>query len=306
MVCRRMERVLASPDSTVLPAFQKAASHRDPLVQGFAKKCLRYFTHAEVSQQPITQTKRGDTTPTSDPPVSFHTALLAENGSITAYEPVLVLVEERNESSQPVYLTTTASPWTTRVLLEDTRGQVLATSPRWTLPLDFLTSGVQLKPGESHNRMLAVSAIYPFDKPGDYTVRVQRLKLQNEVMVLAEDQVTVHVLPFDAARLKARCENLFKYTRNAPGERDLSMSDLTRALLSVRHDIALPYIDWYVRNGDSRSHPACTALRLLGTPKALRELNTLAKRQDKLGRTARGVLEMRMDQIIWGILGDHD
>lgn len=36
--------LLASPDSTVLPAFEKAATHRDPLVQGFAKKCLLYFT----------------------------------------------------------------------------------------------------------------------------------------------------------------------------------------------------------------------------------------------------------------------
>ncbi|HOS42661.1 MAG TPA: DUF881 domain-containing protein, partial [Armatimonadota bacterium] len=42
--------LLASPDSVVLPAIKKAAAHRDPLVQGFAKKCLLYFANAEVSQ----------------------------------------------------------------------------------------------------------------------------------------------------------------------------------------------------------------------------------------------------------------
>lgn len=236
--------------------------------------------------------------------VSLHASLLADNGSVTAYEPVLIRVEDKNETDKSVTLRSDA--WIERVVIEDARGRVVATSPRESIPANYLVSSRQLKPGESLVGILAVSALYPFSEPGDYTVRVQRTKFQNTIDVLAEDRVAVRVLPFDAARLKARCEALFKHERQSPADRDLSMHDMTRALFSVRHDIALPYIDWHARSGLSTAWEAWIALRLISSPQAIAELDTLAARKDKTGKAVREMMQMPLDRLVWGILGDPD
>jgi len=234
--------------------------------------------------------------------VSLHASLLAENGSVTAYEPVLVRVEERNETAASVSVATLATEWTERIVVEDAQGRVVASSPRGPIPADFLTSGRKLKPGERVVRVLAMSALYPFSRPGTYTVRVQRTKFGTDDL-LGEARVPVRILPFDAARLKARCEALFKYERQSPADRELSMHDMTRALFSVRHDIALPYIDWHARSNLSTAWEAWIALRLIGSPRSLQELDRLAARKGKKGRAVSEMMQMPLDRLVWDILG---
>jgi beta-lactamase regulating signal transducer with metallopeptidase domain len=242
-----------------------------------------------------------------DSTVALHASLLAENGSVTAYEPVLIRVEELNKTAKAVSMIAgTITDWTARVLVEDAEGRQIAASPRSRLPVDITFSGKQLKPGESRVRMLAVSAIYPFARPGNYTVRVQRLKLSDDIVVLAEDRVPVRVLPFDAARLKARCEESFTYSKDFSAHGDLSNHDQTRALFSVRHDIALPYIDWHARSDWSTAFEAWIALRLIGSPRAIAELDTLAAREGKKGKAVREFKDMSLDQLVWSILGDYE
>lgn len=288
-------------DSTITPFDNKwkGIIHLAVAIQVYDRKTEKTSTVLLATDLPQNQaTQENLVKPNSDPPISLHTNLLSENGSVTAYEPVLVKVEERNESTAMVTLPFRIK----RVIIEDGKGQIVALSPTRSL-VDTTYRLFRLKHGESRISILAISALYSFATPGDYTIRVQHLKYQPENSVLlAEDRVTVHVQPFNAIRLQARCDELSRYTRKALTDRDLIMSDLTRALLSVRHDIALPYIEWQACNSDA--YEGCSALRLLGTPRALHELNSLAKRHDKVGRAAQSTLAMPMNQIIWGILGD--
>ena len=229
---------------------------------------------------------------TTPPRISSHLSLLTRDGNLTAYEPVLVKVEERNDSTDTVTVAS-ASPESEQIIIEDANGRVIASRLRSPSPafIRMVGGGSHLKPGESRSRILAVSAIYPFDKPGIYTVRIENS---------TEAHISFVVKPFDPARLKARCEELFKSEEQSSTDRELSAGDKVRALLSARHEIALPYIDWWARNLEP--YRACIAMRLMGTPSSMRELHAFAKRSDSLGKSARCALETSMEDIVWAML----
>jgi hypothetical protein len=145
-----------------------------------------------------------------------------------------------------------------------------------------------------------VSSIYQFTKPGLYTVRAQYFGPPREFPVLAEASAPVRALPFDAGRLKARCEELIAPLRPDGGEYgELEIGIRSKALLSVRHDIALPYLDWLVRHEDDSY--AIRAMRRIGTPRAQTLVKTLAARRDRLGRTARRGLKLPLDLGTWDV-----
>jgi len=279
------------------------------------RKTSTVLLATDLPQPPITE-KAAVTDEASEPfggrfsavpllTMSLSASLLAEGGSVTAYEPVLIRVDEKNETAKTIEYSMW-DEWTERVLVEDAQGRVVASSPRGPIPADYAVFIHKLKPGESRVSVLAVSALYPFATPGAYTVRVQRTKFDDAIIVVGEDLVAVRILPFDAARLKARCEELFTYSKDSSAHGELSMHDQTRALLSVRHDIALPYIDWHARGGWSNAFEAWIALRLIGSPRAIAELDTLAAREGKEGRVVREFKEMSLDRLVWSILGDHE
>ena len=148
---------------------------------------------------------------------------------------------------------------------------------------------------------LVLTGLYQFQKPGEYSVRVQQFgEFERGFPVLAEDTASVRVLPFDASRLGARCEELFRPLRTHSSSRtDIPQQVRVAALYSVRSDLVLPYLDWMAREFASRY--ACRAIRRVGTTRAERLLNALAARRDKVGEAARKAMKMPVENTspVW-------
>lgn len=154
----------------------------------------------------------------------------------------------------------------------------------------MIYSLVEIAPGETRSEVWVISGLYQFERPGRYTVRVEQLEPTEKVTVLAADSASVRVLPFDAARLEARCEELFRASASSSG----------KALYSVRHDIVLPYLDWMVREqGDEY---AIRAMGRIGTPRAQALVKALAARKDWVGDEARHGLKIPLDITWWDII----
>ena len=214
--------------------------------------------------------------------LALRVSLIPKSGVITAQEPLLAQVDIRNRSKEPVGLG--HGGFETRVEIYYGSGKLVAATSKPVIPYDFRSGVKTLRPGESWTRVLVISGLYEFRKPGAYVVRVQRLKLgrpPSEFQVREEGFAGVRVLPFDAARLKARCEELFHPVR--VGE----YIDTPEVLLlcSMRHEMVLPYLNWIARNYDP--FYGCHAIRRIGTKEANKLLGVLANEKGRLGRTAR-------------------
>lgn len=235
---------------------------------------MRLPASAAEREKPPRMARAGD--------LALRVSLIPKSGVITAREPLLAQVDIRNSSKEAVELE--SSDLTTRVEIYYGSGKLVAATPKPVIPYDFRSGVKTLRPGESWTRVLVISGLYEFRKPGAYVVRVQRLKLgrpPSEFQVLAEGFAGVRVLPFDAARLKARCEELFHPVR--VGE----YIDMPEVLLlcSIRHEMVLPYLNWIARNYDP--FRGCQAIRRVGTKEANKLLGVLANEKGRLGRTAR-------------------
>ena len=217
---------------------------------------------------------------------------LPGNERITAYEPVLARVEITNVSGQTTSVAT-AGRLTTRVQVRDAGDSLVGITPRPVLPGGLSYSTFELKPDESKSRTMVISAVCAFDKPGEYTTRVQRLALRRHSPVIAEGSATIQVLPFDAERLKARCEELFEY-RHKPATAEVPWID---ALCSVRHDAALPYLEWIATEWANTT--ACLAIRRVRSEAGDQMIARLAKRDDQVGKAARYVQELPLDKDDW-------
>ncbi|UCH35068.1 MAG: hypothetical protein JSV65_01580 [Armatimonadota bacterium] len=229
--------------------------------------------------------------------------LLAKDGAITAYEPLLVRAEIRNQCEHTVKLKI-AREYTTRIEIRDGTGRVVAATRRPAFPIDLIHFEWALAPRQTRTTLLIVSALYQFKTPGKYAVRVQQLELSEDIRLIAECTVWVRVLPFDAARLRARCEELFQplLPMNTEQLGDLSLSARTTALRSVRHDIVLPYLEWMACKWHDRY--AVRAMRRMGTEQAERLVETLAARKDSVGQAAQQGLNMALEITSWDIFAD--
>jgi hypothetical protein len=214
---------------------------------------------------------------------------------IAAYEPLVARVTETTAAGEALW----AGGWdhlSCRIQVRDCSGNLLAITPRQTMPIDFVPGGTSAPPGGTVVQDMVISALYTFSEPGEYEVRVQQLRLQEHFPVDAEVSARVRVLPFDGARLEARCREL------AGMERSRGKFEWFYALCSVRHDVVLPYLDQWVGNTEA-SH----AIMAIDSAAARAKFEALLARQDRVGKTARWV---RDDEATrpryrwpWGVLG---
>ena len=237
--------------------------------------------------------------------------LLVSNNTITAGEPLLARVALVNRSREAGHVSMGNSGGSTTCLeVLDSAGKLLAATPKRQIrsPDGNLSGLPRLGPGETYTQVWVVSGLYEFRLPGDYTIRVQQYDdsqlhfKSGSLILLSEDKAAVRVLPYDAARLKARCEELFLPLQNPMLDRkDVPMSARVKALYSVRDDIALPCLEWMAHQWHDDN--ACLAMRRIGTPKALGLVNDLAAREDSAGRAAKSALarELETKDPLWDV-----
>jgi hypothetical protein len=239
--------------------------------------------------------------------VSLKVTLLTKDGTISAYEPLLARIVLRNRSAESicVVLGNNGAPGTHLAVCDD-EGKLLAETRTAEADqegaLEWLEFLRQLGPGDSHSRVRVVTGLYEFRTAGKYLVRVQQLghpegrraRGPGDLTVLAEDEASVRVLPFNAARLEAACEELFQPLRKrSSAKTDIPVEIRRKALYSVRHDIVLPYLDWLAREGGGAY--AVVAMRRIGTERAKKLVNALAARRDSIGAEARRGLRLSLD-----------
>jgi len=226
------------------------------------------------------QLKAREVKPLGPGPLEMSVGLIPEDGTISAYEPLVAKVMLTNTGTEPVKVAKSGTlNW--RLQVRDTAGNLVAVTPRELLPGDFMAYGQQVEPGEADTTPMVVSALHTFSEPGEYEVRVQRQLLTEHFPVLDEASATVTVLPFDEERLVARCRELLE-------EEDAVAPDAWfRAICSVRHGSATP-----VLIEAARQYPRSEtfrALREVGTPQTLQALAEHAARTDHAGKAARSI-----------------
>lgn len=224
--------------------------------------------------------------------------LLTSDGTITAREPVIARLAIRNELKEEIRIW----PGGTYLDVYDANGKLLATMPRPRNVGDFAHSVRDLAPSEVYSKFLVVTGLYHFEVAGIYSVRVQQQGIPPEMSVLCEDVASVQVLPYNAERLEAACEEIFAPIRKRAGFGTIPMTVRAKAILSVRDDVILPYLDWMAR--EWRDRYACRAMRRIGTPRAENLLAALAARTDEAGEAARQALEMSLEPTAWDVEGE--
>jgi hypothetical protein len=210
-------------------------------------------------------------------PLPLEMAISLLPREISAYEPLVARVSIATAGYGAIELADSGNlNW--RIQVRDPAGNLLAITPRQTLPCRLGFTTRTITPWQDLIQDIVVSALYTFSQPGEYEIRIQRLRLEEHFPLDAEASARVTVLPFDRARLDARCREL------AGMERSMDQFPWFYALCSVRRDVALPYLDKWVGNTEA-SH----AILAIGSPAAKAKFEALAARQDHVGKTARYV-----------------
>jgi hypothetical protein len=224
--------------------------------------------------------------------------LYARDGAITAREPLIARLDISNESSEEIRI------WSAGVFLDvyDEADSVVATMPRPRGVRNLRLGARKMAPREVYSRFLIVTGMCQFESPGLYAVRAQHLAPSQELSVLCEDAVSLQVLPYNAARLEAACDELFAPIRKRSSSGAIPMGVRTKALYSIRDDVVLPYLDWLVR--ERNAEYAARAMRRIGTPRAENLLTALAARTDEAGEAARQALEMSLEPTQWDVEGE--
>ncbi len=234
--------------------------------------------------------------------IALSIELLTKDGTISAKEPLLARIDLTNLSDDSILISTgnQGVPTTYMEIRNNARELVAATPRRDFSARHYLCFGRCIGPGEMWSRYWVVTGWYQFDRPGKHTVQVQFLEDREGLPVMAEDAASVLVVSFDAARLKARCDELFKPMHSVTtGYGSLPLGVRSKALYSVRHDIALPYLEWMAKEWDNIY--ACRAILRVGTQEAQKLYQTLAARNDKLGEKARHALDWPLERCMWDV-----
>ncbi|MFQ5808955.1 MAG: hypothetical protein ACE5JM_04970 [Armatimonadota bacterium] len=233
--------------------------------------------------------------------------LLTRDGTISAYEPLVARVSITNTTADALEFTLGPSETPDTYLeIRDSKGKLLASTPRFEPGrIGEVNMAVHaLGPGKSLTKLWVVSVLHQFTKPGEYKIHLQLLSgaLRGKPTLTSQDTATVRVLPFDAARLQARCEEIFKPIPTHQASCELDAGARAKILYSVRHDIVLPYLDWAVREWSDTY--ACLAMRRLGTERAQGLLKALTARQDTAGREARSSLKLPLKISMYDVVLD--
>lgn len=206
---------------------------------------------------------------------------------VSAYEPVVGIVEMTNQAEEAVRIYR-SDTLTTRIQVRDPRGRLAAATERPIMPLDVLCIWDTLQPGETVSRRFLFSAVHAFSEPGEYELRVQQLQFEEYFPLLAEGAATLVVEPFDAGRLQARCEELMQTP-----ERN------TKILYSLRHDIALPYLEKMAHMWQPEY--SCRAMRRIDSEAARAMLEKLSAEGGKVARGVESSAELPLEVSMWDI-----
>lgn len=234
--------------------------------------------------------------------------VLVDDATISACEPVVARIVWTNSGDDYVsILPGSDSGRSTWLRITRPDGEVISAMPRpRPLPgLRCLSVGGpwSLAPGGTTEEVWVVSGWYQFDEPGDYVILLQQLDLTQEALpVLAETSTSLRVVAFDGTRLERRCEEVFGPLRTGrPSVTPVPISARVKALLSVRHDVVLPYLDWVATEWGE--YYSCQAMRRIGSERADELLRTLATREDRVGEAARRALEDPLREISpWDVI----
>jgi len=211
--------------------------------------------------------------------IALHLEPLPGNETVTAGEPVLMTLRAKNVSDETVELCNWCSNSTLRMEVLDGHDRIVAETATPPRPLDELVSVKRLKPGESLRATLVLSSLHAFNEPDTYLIRAHRHGPYDVTDYQTSTETVLHVESFDAARLQARCDELWSLLR------DGRVIDPHRmALCSVRHNLALPALEWMAREWNDRY--ACLAIRRIDTPEARQSLERLTAAG---GKTAKAV-----------------
>ena len=227
--------------------------------------------------------------------LALRVRFVPEHGPISAGEPVVARVDVTNQSTQAVEVLTGSNQVPALYLtVRAADGQLLAGTPRPERRPDGLCGIRAVEAGDTYSVFWVLTALCPFEQPGEYEVEVQLLDWMTR-KVLCGSRASLRVQPFDAGRLEARCEEIHRSA-------DLPLGVRTKALRSVRHDIALPYLDSMARAWGSKY--ACLAIRRIGTERANRLIEALAARKDRVGEAARESLKLDLKTTLWDVIAN--
>jgi hypothetical protein len=218
------------------------------------------------------------------------------NGVISALEPVIVEVEITNTSSELVGVWS-STDLSARIEVRDSHGRMVGASPVYTYA-DVMSTSYSLVPGQSMRSFFIPSVVYPFRKPGSYSVRIMLLNPPRKITykasdlgpVTAEVTIPVSVQPFDKERLKKLCNKLIEPRMLRPsGLKDFPPNENMMALWSVHNNAALPALKFVIDNWSEHSYssPTLEAIRRIRTPESTALLKAVGSRHDRIGRSAR-------------------
>lgn len=217
--------------------------------------------------------------------------LLPNDGTISAREPLIVRLQLTNLRKKNLSIGV-GGGLNTRVVLYNKSCKLVGATPIEPVSMDYLVSSFPLAPGEKRFRWVVLSALHQFNKPGEYTVRMQMLEPDAGRGVLAEAEMPVRVLPYNAARLQARCKEIFHPLRSLPQNlKSFPIQTRLQALYSVKDNAVLPYLSLIARewDGSSEQWPAMMCIRELKTAQSKTLFKTLTARRDHAGKVARNV-----------------
>ncbi len=224
--------------------------------------------------------------------IAFGIRFVLDDGPISAGEPVIAAVDITNRGGETVEVLLGSNEVPALCVEIRREVQVLAATPRPERRPDGLCGMKTLEPGATYTSYWVITAMHDLNVPGQYELGASLVNWMDWT-VLSEARVVLHVEAFDPKRLDSRCYEIYQ----SP---DLPSVVRSRAICSVRNEIALPYLDAMASTQGSAA--ACLAIRRIGTERANALFEALASRNDRVGETAREAREMDLGTSMWDVL----
>lgn len=210
----------------------------------------------------------------NNPRIEMTAEILCSDGKISTYEPVLARVLTQNLSSEVFYIlkgmvNAPSLHWT----ISDVTGRIIA-STRYPFPQEGMFGILQIAGHETKSKVYVVSGLINFTTPGLYTINVQQLDEANSNAVLAEASAILEVTPFNREKLDIRCNELFSKLLEKSKTNDLPSSVYLKALLTVKHEAVLPYLQRLAREHGNKQ--AARAINFLDTDRSTKIFDRLS------------------------------
>lgn len=252
-----------------------------------------------IAEAPAAATTMAPAAGGGDARLSMRLIPLPGNAEISAYEPVVMLLQTTNVSKEQVSLPAWTTQYTMQIDIRDEKRKVVASLPKLPIPLDFLYTSKTLQPRETLESTLIFSSLYTFATPGVYTIELLQFDIGFEKQkLLATATAKVTVQAFDEARLQARIDRHMTLIR----QHDPGLGLQAKILYSVRHNLVLPALEWMTREWDDRY--AARGIRRIGTPEATALLKKLDAEGGNTAKAVRESANLHLHVDMWDIGGD--